>query len=56
VVTRDDQGKETEERWRCHLKDKTKTPPFLVYRGGSRSNQSKVEEMPEKRATGRTIE
>lgn len=56
VVTRNDDGNETKERWRCHLKDKTKTAPFLVYRGGSLSSQSKVEEMPEKRATGRTID
>lgn len=56
VVMRNDDGKETVESWSCHLKDKTKTPPFLVYRGGSRSDQSKVEDMPEKRASGRTIE
>jgi hypothetical protein len=56
VATPDDEDARRFRSWTCHLTSKPSAAPFLVYRGGSRSDQSKVEEMPEKRATGRTID
>ncbi len=56
VATPDDEDARPFQMWTCHLTSNPSATPFLVYRGGSRSDQSKVEEMPVKRATGRTID
>ena len=56
VVTRTDGERDRYEQWRCHLQGEPSLRPFLVYKGGSRSDRNNVEVLPEKRATGRSIE
>lgn len=56
VVTRTEGERDRYEEWQCHLEGEPSLRPFLVYKGGSRSDRNNVEVLPEKRATGRSIE
>ena len=50
------------DTWRCRFRDEQKTAfsdqgsGFLVYKGGIRSDKKKVEELKERRASGRVVE